>query len=131
MHRADSGPFEHLLGQIVLPHARGGGVDRGLQHHEIDEARDAGFARGQRHRGGRVEQAVLHRVGKVDGRGALRRALDRAGVEKVAFDDFGAERAQMLGAFVDGMDEGADGNPAGEQHFRYVPSGLALPAAGR
>ena len=89
------------------------------------------FARGQRHRRGRIEQAVLHRVGKIDRRGALRRALHRAGVEKVAFDDLGAERAQMLRALVDRVDEGADGNPAREQHFRYVPSGLALPAAGR
>ena len=130
MHRADAGPFEHLFGQIILPHPRGGGVDRGLQHHEIDEARDAGVARGQRHRGSRVEQAVLHRVGKVDGRGALRRALHRAGVEKIALEDFGAERAQMLRALVDGVDEGADRNSAREQHFRYVPPGLALPSAG-
>jgi hypothetical protein len=102
-----------------------------LQHHQIDEAGDTGLARGNGHRRGGVEQAVLHRIGKIDRRGSLHRALDRADVEKIALKDFGAERAKMLGALVDLVDESADRNPAREQHFGYVPPSLALPAAGR
>src|SRR5450631_424265 len=131
MHRADPGPFEHLFGQIVLPHPRGRGIDRRLQHHQIDETGDTRFARGDRHGRGRVEQTVLYWIGKIDRRGALDRALDGADVEEVAFDYFGALGPQRLRAFVDLVDEGADRNSAFEQHFGYVPPGLALPAAGR
>src|SRR5450631_3914056 len=131
MHRADPGPLEHLFGQIVLPHPRGRGIDRRLQHHQIDETGDTRFARGDRHGRGRVEQTVLYWIGKIDRRGALDRALDGADVEEVAFDYFGALGPQRLRAFVDLVDEGADRNSAFEQHFGYVPPGLALPAAGR
>jgi beta-glucosidase-like glycosyl hydrolase len=57
-------------------------------------------------------------------------ALHRADVEEIALKDLGAERAQRLGAVVDGADKGAHGNAALEQHFGDVPAGLALAAAG-
>src|SRR5260370_7293974 len=66
MHGSDSRPLEDLFGQIILPHARGRGVHRGLQHHQIDQACDTCFARGHSHRRGRVKQAVLHRIGEID-----------------------------------------------------------------
>src|SRR5712664_1646556 len=131
MHRSDTGPFENLFGQVVLSHARGRGIDRRLQHHEIDETGDTRFARGDGHGRGGVEQPVLHRVSKINRRNVLHRALDRADVEEVAFEYFGAERAQLVGTFVDLVDEGANRNSALKQHFGYMPSGLALPAAGR
>jgi hypothetical protein len=43
----------------------------------------------------------------------------------------GAARPQLIRAFVDLADEGANGNPAREQHFGDVPTGPALLAAGR
>jgi hypothetical protein len=101
-----------------------------LQHHQIDQPRYACLAGRQRHRGGGVEKTVLDRIGEIDHRRALRSALDRADVEKIALDDFGAQRTQPLRPFVDRMDKGAHGNAAREQHFGHVPAGLALPAAG-
>src|SRR5712664_874637 len=71
------------------------------------------------------------RVGKINRRNVLHRALDGADVEEVAFEYFGAERAQLVGTLIDLVDEGANRNSALKQHFGYMPSGLALPAAGR
>jgi len=131
VNRADIGPFENLFGQIVLPHPRRRGVRRGLQHHEVDQPRYAGFARSSRHGRGRVHQPVLHRIGEVDRAGALGGPLHRADVEEIALDDLGAEPTQMLGALVDLVDKGAHGDFAREQHLGKMAAGLALPAAGR
>jgi len=88
------------------------------------------LARCERHGRGRVEQSLLHRVGEIDRRHALRRTLDGANVEEVTFDQLGAEGAQTVRTFVDLVHEGAHRDPAGQQHFRYVPTGLALFSAG-
>ena len=89
------------------------------------------LARRKRHRGGRVCQSVLDRIGKVDRRDVFRGLFDRANVEEVADKDFSAERFQAIGAFVDLAHESADAGAAFKQHLGDVPAGSALGAAGR
>src|SRR5262249_43040579 len=59
---ADGGPFEDLLRQIVLSHARGWGIQRQAQHRQIDQGPDAGRANRhshlQWHRGDRATRRV-------------------------------------------------------------------------
>jgi hypothetical protein len=89
------------------------------------------LARRKRHRGGRVCQSVLHRIGKVDRRDPPGGLFDRADVEEVADNNFSAERFQAVGAFVDLAHEGADAGAAFQQHLGDMPAGSALAAAGR
>jgi len=102
-----------------------------LQHHQIDQPRYACLAGRQRHRGGGVEKTVLDRIGEIDHRRALCSVLNRADIEKIALDDFGAERAQALRPVVDLTNEGAHRDTSREQHFGHMPASLALPAASR
>ena len=57
--------------------------------------------------------------------------LDGLDIEEIAFNYFCAEGSQMLGPIVDPVHEGPNMTPLLEQYFRYVHTGLALPAAGR
>ena len=86
--------------------------------------------RGVGHDRGRVEQPGLDRVSEIDGRDASHGPLDGMEVEEIALDHFGAEGAQAIRAFVDLVNEGANRNPACEQQFGYMPTGLALLASG-
>jgi AcrR family transcriptional regulator len=54
--------------------------------------------------------------------------LNRPDVKEVPVEHLGAQRAQAVRAFVDGVNEGTNRNPAGQQHFGNMPAGLALPA---
>ena len=131
MDRTDARPLEHLFRQIVLPHAGRRRVDRRLVHHEIDQPGNTILARRKRHRGGRVRQSVLDRIGKVDRRDTPGGLFDRADVEEVADNNFSAERFQAIGAFVALAHESADAGTAFKQHLGDMPAGSALGAAGR
>jgi hypothetical protein len=89
------------------------------------------LARRKGHRGGRFGQSILDRIGKVDRRDILHRLFDGPDIEEIADEDFGAQRFQPVGAFVDLAYKSADANTAFEQHFGNMPAGPALGATGR
>ncbi len=130
VRRTDPGPLEDLLGKIILPHPGRRGVRRRDQHHHIDEARDTRLARRGSHDCGRLEQPGLDRVSEIDGRNPPHRALDGMVVKEIAFNYLGAQSAQLIGAFIDLVDEGAHRHPAREQQFGNVPAGFALRPSG-
>jgi hypothetical protein len=91
MRRSDSGPLEDLFGQVILSHPRGWSIRRRYQHDHVDKAGDTRITRGDGHDRGRVEQPVLDRVRKINGRNALHRALHGVEIEKIALDHLSAE----------------------------------------
>src|ERR1700732_3165601 len=114
-----------------LPHRRRRRVGRRLIHHEVDEARNAFLARRNGRGRSGIRQSILNRIGKIDRRNIFDGLLHGSDVKEITNEDFGAERVQMVGTFVDLADQGANGNAARQRHFRDVSAGLALIAAGR
>ena len=69
---------------------------------------------GGERRGG-VEPALLHGIGEVGPADTAHCGRDGSEVTQVAVDDFGAERAELIGSVIEAVDEGAHGPALVEQ----------------
>ena len=129
-YRRIPGPFENLFRQIVLPHPRCRSIQRRSQHHQVNQAADAGLSRGHSNVGGCFCQAWLNGVCEIDTADIAHCLLHGLRIEEVAFEHFRTKLTKVFRAFIASANECPDRNIPGQQHCRYLAPGFPLCPAG-